>query len=123
MSNPLSHEQLAMFMTAEEIKSKVNSSADPGGHDMEGLWHQKLYESKTGAVRNARYVPTRKRKGNSLYESVKEKGVQKPVELQRNTKNTKFSKKGYSLSEGHHRVAAAYDIDPKMLIPVEHSDY
>ena len=116
-------EQLPMFMTAEEVKNKVNSSADPGGHSMEDLWHHKLYEAKTGAIRNARYVPTRKRKGNSLYESIKEKGVQKPVELQRNTKDTKFSKKGYSLSEGHHRVAAAYDIDPKMYIPVEHSDH
>jgi hypothetical protein len=112
-----------MFMTAEEIKNKVNSSADPGGSDMDSLWHQKLYEAKTGAIRNSRYVPTRKRKGNSLYESIAEKGVQKPVELTRHNKDTKFIKKGYSLSEGHHRVAAAYDIDPKMLIPVEHNDY
>ena len=118
----LSYEQMAMYMTAEEIKNKVNSSADPGGGNMENLWHQKLYEAKTGAIRNARYVPTRKRKGNSLYESIKEKGVQKPVELQYN-KGDKFTPKGVSIVEGHHRVAAAHDIDPKMIIPVEEWSY
>ena len=116
-------EQLPMYMTAGEIKSIVNSSADPGGDNMESLWHQKLYEAKTGAIRNARYVPTRARKGATLYDSIKSKGVQKPVELNRNNKDTRFSKKGYSLSEGHHRVAAAADINPNMLIPVEHSEW
>jgi hypothetical protein len=115
-------EQLPMFMKAGEIKAKVNTSADPGGSDMDRLWHNKLYESKTGAIRNARYLPTRARKGATLYDSIKREGVRKPVELQRNTRDTKFSKKGYSLSEGHHRVAAAADIDPNMLIPVEHGD-
>lgn len=112
-----------MFMKAGEIKAKVNSSADPGGHDMDNLWHNKLYEAKTGAIRNARYTPTRRRKGASLYESIKAKGVQKPVELNRNNRDSRFSKKGYSLSEGHHRIAAAADIDPNMLIPVTHSEY
>jgi hypothetical protein len=112
-----------MFMKAGEIKAKVNSSADPGGHDMENLWHNKLYEAKTGAIRNARYVPTRARKGATLYDSIKAKGVQKPVELIRHPESNKYWPKGYSLMEGHHRVAAAADIDPNMLIPVEHDDH
>lgn len=116
-------EQLPMFMTAGEIKSKVNYSADPGGDNMESLWHQKLYEAKTGAIRNARYVPTRARKGASLYDSIKREGVRKPVELNRNFDGGRHWPAGYQLSEGHHRVAAAADIDPNMLVPVTHDEW
>jgi hypothetical protein len=31
--------------------------------------------------------------------------------------NAKF---GQTVGDGHHRIAAAHDIDPNMLIPVEH---
>jgi len=109
-------EQLPMFMSASEIMGKVNSSADAPGAKMEDVWHQKLYEAKTGAIRNALYVPTRKRRGNSLYESIQNNGVREPVQLNRN------GAEGYSLAEGHHRVAAAHDIDPNMMLPVVHSD-
>jgi len=116
-------EQLPMFMRAGEIKSKVNTSADPGGGDMEHLWNYKLREAKTGAIRNARYQPTRVRKGASLYDSIKREGVKKPVELIRNFDSSVFHPKGYQLNEGHHRVAAAADIDPNMLVPVEHDEW
>ena len=116
-------EQLPMFMKAGEIKSKITSSADPGGGNMEYLWGYKLHEAKTGAIRNARYLPTRARKGASLYDSIKAKGVQKPVELERRTSKSKTKPIEYSLGEGHHRVAAAADINPNMLIPVIHDDW
>jgi chorismate synthase len=116
-------EQLPMFMRAGEIKSKVNASADPGGGDMEHLWKYKLREAKTGAIRNARYQPTRVRKGASLYDSIKREGVKKPVELIRNFDSISFRPAGYQLGDGHHRVAAAADIDPNMLVPVEHDEW
>ena len=116
-------EQLPMFMKAGEIKAKVNTYADPGGGDMDRLWHNKLYEAKTGAIRNARYLPTRARKGASLYDSIKREGVRKPVELIRNFDSGPYNREGYQLGEGHHRVADAADINPNMLIPVEHDEW
>lgn len=119
--NPVSHQQLAMFMTAKEIKGAVNQSSDP--HlTMEHLWDYKLDEAKTGAIRNSRYKPTRKRKGASFYESIQREGVKKPVEMTHITKEhaSKYFPEGSALIEGHHRVAAAHDINPNMLIPVTH---
>ena len=121
MSAPLSHRQLAMYMTAKELKEGVTSSADPH-RGLDNLWAYKLEESKTGAIRNARYTPTRNRGTNNLYSSIKEKGVQRPVEIQHN-KGDKHTPKGMSIVEGHHRVAAAYDINPHMLVPVEEYKY
>ena len=118
-SDNLSHKQLAMYMTAKELKEGVNQSADPGGRYMDHLWDYKLTEAKTGAIRNARYRPTRKRKGNTLYESIEKEGVRKPVEVVHHLQDSKYYKKGMQLSEGHHRVAAAYAINPNMIIPVE----
>ena len=112
-------EQLPMFMKAGELKSKINVSYDPH-RDMEHLWRYKLQEAKTGAIRNARYTPTRARKGASFYDSIKEKGVQKPVLI---SPNPSYKSPGFHLSEGHHRVAAAADIDPNMLIPVKHENW
>ena len=116
-------EQLPMYMKAGEIKSMVNYSADPGGRYMDHLWDYKLQEAKTGAIRNARYRPTRARKGASLHDSIKREGVRKPVELIRNFDDSRYSPAGYQLSEGHHRVAAAADIDPNMLVPVKHDEW
>jgi hypothetical protein len=95
-------EQLPMFMTAGDIKSKITYSddGDVGGK----LWSRKLSESKRGG----------------LYRSIKAKGVKKPVELQRNLNRSTFTPVGYQLNDGHHRVAAAADIDPNMLVPVTH---
>ena len=128
-SSNLSSQQLAMFMTAKEIKEGVNASFDRGGRNLDELWSNKLRESKSGAIRNARYVPTRKRKGNTLYESIQEHGVREPVELmhrkhpiERNHPGEDIPP-GMHLAEGHHRVAAAYDIDPNMLIPVIHEKW
>ena len=111
-------EQLPMFMKAGEVKEKINYSPDPH-RDIEHLWDYNLHEAKTGAIRNARYLPTRARKGASLYDSIKREGVKKPVEL---IPNPSYKKSGVHLAEGHHRVAAAADINPDMLIPVQH-DY
>jgi len=102
-SDNLSHEQLAMFMPAGEIKSKITYSDD--GDVGDKLWSRKLKESKRGG----------------LYRSIKANGVKKPVELQRNFNRSMFTPIGHQLNDGHHRIAAAADIDPNMLVPVTHS--
>jgi hypothetical protein len=101
-------QQLDMFRPAKDLRLKTVL----GDVESEKIWDygktapdviekqvmdQKLEESKT----------------TGLYDSIKEKGVKNPVYLGRS--NTKSI-----MSDGHHRVAAAYDIDPNMLIPVEH---
>ena len=115
-----SWQQLGLYMTAKELKEGITHSYDRGGRWLDALWDKKLQESKTGAIRNARYMPTRDRGTNNLYSSIKEKGVQKLVEVAHPRKNAEEGEKGLHLVEGHHRVAAAYDIDPNMLIPVIH---
>ena len=116
-----SWQQLGFYMTAEELKKGITHSYDRGGRWLDDLWDRKLQESKTGAVRNARYTPTRDRGTNNLYSSIKEKGVQKLVEVAHPRKGAKEGENGLHLVEGHHRVAAAHDIDPNMLIPVTHT--
>ena len=49
-----------------------------------------------------------------LYDSIKAQGVSTPVYV---SHNAKF---GQTVGDGHHRIAAAHDIDPNMLLPVEH---
>jgi hypothetical protein len=53
-------------------------------------------------------------KKSGLYDSIKDTGVQTPVFL---SHSKKF---GEMVSDGGHRVAAASDINPSMLLPVEH---
>jgi uncharacterized protein (DUF1015 family) len=56
--------------------------------------------------------------GNSLYKSIKSKGVQEPV-------NIEFFSRQHDdtvISDGHHRIAAAHSINPDMIIPIEYGD-
>jgi ParB-like nuclease domain len=55
-------------------------------------------------------------KKSGLYESIKSDGVKKPVFI---AHSKRF---GEMVSDGGHRVAAATDINPNMLVPVEHSE-
>ena len=93
-------EQLPMFMQAKELHSENmrKGDLDPEGQethaDLMGL-KSKMAE-KTG-----------------LTESVRKHGVQTPVWVD-------WGKK--TLVEGHHRVAAAHDINPEMWIPVRSAE-
>jgi hypothetical protein len=121
-SDSLQPEQLKMFMTPKEIMSSHKNwdrlLNDPDGSK---LYAYKLHEAKTEPTSEAyRYdvwaagrtdvlgprIPPMYR---TLYESVKAEGVKKPVHLSPNY-----------VVWGHHRIAAANDIDPNMLIPVKH---
>lgn len=50
--------------------------------------------------------------GEALYDSIKKHGVQRPVTVSR------YLDGSYELSDGHHRVASAMDINPEMDVPV-----
>lgn len=53
----------------------------------------------------------------TLYDSIKAKGVLKPVNLTfANDDDIKPT-----IDDGHHRVASAYDINPNMYVPVSYS--
>jgi hypothetical protein len=47
---------------------------------------------------------------SGLYDSIKAHGVTEPV----------YVSKHNIVSDGHHRIASANDIDPNMLVPVDH---
>jgi hypothetical protein len=100
--------QLDMYKSAKELRSstlldveaaKVWDAGRTPAHEIEKtVMDQKLGESrKTG-----------------LYDSIKAQGVSTPVYV---SNNPKF---GQTVGDGHHRIAAAYDIDPNMLLPVDH---
>jgi hypothetical protein len=48
--------------------------------------------------------------GETLYDSIKRQGVQSPIEFIQDIHPS-------YLAEGHHRLIAAHDIDPNMMIP------
>lgn len=98
-------QQLDMYKPAKELRSlpllDVESAKvwDAGRTDPEqvdkDVMAQKLGESHM----------------TGLYDSIKQHGVTTPVFI---------SKFAQTVGDGHHRIAAAHDIDPNMLIPVEH---
>jgi hypothetical protein len=91
----VSHEQLAMFMTPKQIKSKYD------------VYHGEYEEGE----QSAKQLYSRKRKESkhtNLFRSVQERGVQEPVELSLGDR---------TVLDGHHRIAAAKS---KSLIPVTH---
>jgi hypothetical protein len=101
-------EQLDMFKTAKELRGMPLTDVEV---DMRNSYYVKDYK-KTAKVVMARKL--RESKRNGIYDSIKEKGVQKPVPL------GKAWGTGPKVLDGHHRIASAMAIDPKMLIPVEH---
>jgi hypothetical protein len=100
--------QLDMYKTAKELRgstlldvegAKVWDAGRTPAHEIDKtIMDQKLGESRV----------------TGLYDSIKAQGVSSPVYV---THNEKF---GQTVGDGHHRIAAAHDIDPNMLIPVEH---
>jgi hypothetical protein len=91
--NNLSHEQLSMFMTPKEIKSKFDVYR--GEYDVDETTPKQLYSRKR---RDAKHT--------NLFNSVQEHGVQEPVELSLGDR---------TVLDGHHRIASAKS---KSLIPV-----
>lgn len=101
-------EQLDMFKPAKELRSMHLSDVDVA---MNNSYYVKDY-TKTAKVVMARKVRESKRSG--LHQSIGVFGVQKPVEIGQGYGP------GVKVLDGHHRVASAMAIDPKMMVPVEH---
>ena len=116
-SDHVSPHQLAMFMPAGKLRDPeqfIHGDVDHnlhGDHNTDTVFVDKLRESKG--------LTTRYTSNNTnIYDSIKEKGVQEPVVLDPDAASRG---KGY-LVNGHHRVAAANDIDPNMEVPVRYDE-
>jgi len=112
----LSHEQfeqLDMFKPARELRGMQLADAH--------VWllnHGLSSADESNVKRSRKNVMQRKRaeaKKSGLYDSIKSEGVKEPVEVGRRLYTGR-----QELVNGHHRVAAAMAIDPKMIIPVNH---
>tara|TARA_Y100001947_G_C10199901_1_gene244530 strand:+ start:51 stop:527 length:477 start_codon:yes stop_codon:yes gene_type:complete len=128
-SDRLNPQQLRMFIPAGELKDMVyppdvnqEKYADlvpDVGRKM--MWADKLAEAKTPLPKPSGWMDQRLQHmilgvphGAGLHESIQAEGVQTPVPLIDRDDEEPI------LFEGHHRVAAAADIDPKMEVPIEH---
>jgi len=101
-------QQLDLYKTAKELRDSTLLDVES-----EKIWDA----GRTPAHEIEKAVMDGKLKAsraNGLYESIKANGVTRPVYV---SNNPKF---GQAVGDGHHRIASAYDIDPNMLIPVEH---
>lgn len=124
-SEALQSKQLAMFMPAKDLitasplpgdrqytrESRIDSSRPLELETDQQLWDRKLEESKIG--------------WGGLHESIAEGGVYEPVRLIWNGAEGRESPTGSlppgpTVAQGHHRIAAAHDVDPDMLVPVMH---
>ena len=129
-SDALHPQQLQMFMPARELKDSVYppdvNQEKYYGNNQKQMWADKLAETKATMPSDAELerigstatsiwdVVDAIPHGAGLHEKIKASGVQTPITL------INRDDKEPILFEGHHRVAAAADIDPKMEVPVEH---
>ena len=129
-SDHVSPQQLQMFMPARELKDSVYptdvNQEKYYGNNRKQMWADKLAETKATNPSDAELerigstatsiwdVVDALTHGAGLHEKIKASGVQTPITL------INRDDKEPILYEGHHRGAAAADIDPKMEVPVEH---
>lgn len=71
--------------------------------DHEHMWDEKVFEADV----------------SGLSQSIEREGVKTPVPL---AHNHEFYPRDV-LADGHHRIAVAHDIDPDMLVPVQHFEH
>ena len=137
-SDALHPQQLQMFIPAGELIAMRPSDSVGYGHTDEDLWSQKLDESKRWGVegresglrpsmRTAPWSEYHKETwpaydmddDRSMHGSIAAEGVKEPVTVAHSTLGRR-NLPGERIYEGHHRVAASADIDPKMEVPVVH---
>ena len=102
--------QLKMFMQAHELMN-VNAADTPRWDPLSK--HQPMHDRK---MQESKETP--------LYNSIAEQGVQKPITLDTMSFN-EDDPSDYEevIRDGHHRVAAANDINPNMYIPVTYRPF
>lgn len=100
-----------MFMTAQELhdSDSIDVMQTPDSR-FGGAWSTKADMWKSKKREN-------KQDGNYLNKSIAAEGVRKPVELTSGSDVT-----GSVIRDGHHRIQAAYEHNPRMYLPVEHHD-
>jgi hypothetical protein len=102
-------QQLAMLMTAQEL------------HDIDSIDVQQTPESRFGGAwksKDAMWKTKRaENRESGLKADIAARGVERPVEL---THGRDLS--GSVLRDGHHRVQASFELNPKQLLPVVHSN-
>ena len=99
------HEQLPMFMTAHEINQHKKGDYE-------------AYKTVLGYRHPAEMMADKKSEADfsGLTKDVAKHGVQHPVTLWHDDGGSK------TLTDGHHRLAAALATDPHRLMPVQHED-
>jgi len=135
----LNNEQLAMFMPAKElikipispaeVKPEMKYHAENGTNMSikqitRSMWDQKLSESQDdpepgGALGDDPIDHV----SDTLYDSIQERGVINPVTLgfTDGVRNKLWGKSSKVIIGGHHRIAAANDINPDMEVPVRYT--
>lgn len=117
--------QLKLFMKAHEL---MDIPSDDSGYSSlsrdEGLYDKKIEESHMNwndydDAHGLIFKP--KPDESSLYDSISKRGVQTPVSV-RLVQDSSENKYQPHLTNGNHRVAVAYDIDPEMYIGVNYVD-
>lgn len=105
--------QLPMFMDAGSLQSHLTGAVDEdySRPPTQDLWNEKLAESKSAGP------------DGSLYNKIRRKGVQHPVTVLV-PKYDHFDGQKWVMGDGHHRVAAAAEIQRKtgktMYVPIIH---
>jgi hypothetical protein len=105
-------QQLKMFDSAKNL-TKLKWGDTRPGETKKDVMVRKLSESKI----NEDYSTT----SNSLHDSIRQHGVLDPVTIVHGIR-PKTGKPFSDLAEGHHRVASAHDVNPNMIIPLEHKE-
>lgn len=111
---------MKLFMQAHELMD-VQAGDDRGPMEFRRPMSQssdirdrKVLKAKSGGEDFTYYPPTKGEK--TLYDSIRDEGIKSPVALYIYGDNKEL------LSDGHHRVAAANDINPHMYIPVRYAN-
>jgi hypothetical protein len=121
----LRSEQLAMFIPAKDIiqasplpgdKHYTEESSFTKKETNQELWDRKLDESTYHNADTTSDQLTTDIYGISLHGSIASEGVKEPVRLMWDGREVP------TVAQGHHRIAAAHNIDPEMLVPVMHYD-
>jgi hypothetical protein len=110
--------QLDMWKTAKELRNAplIDVEATKIWRKDEGISHEDMDKEVMGQKLD-------ESRASGLYNSIKASGVTHPVYL---SDRGRFASAdlgpGFAVSDGHHRIASAHDIDPNMLVPVEYNE-
>jgi uncharacterized protein (DUF1015 family) len=110
--NYLNNKQLSMFLPARELMDYTAGHTEGFSGEYSKmsqsptLYRQKLQESKQPRRFGNKRV-------ESLYESIQKEGVNTPIRL-------RMHQGTEQINDGHHRLAAANDINPEMYLPISY---